>query len=153
QMADSLTGHGRILQVDSGGVVSDFVTDIDGDASGLAFADSTALYFNLSRTPYSSGPGAHRLYRVTRQPSTSVPGNGVSASPAFRVGTPAPNPFMTTSRLEYDLPAAAWVRIDVFDPTGRLVRSLGNRHEAAGAHVVQWDGRDTAGRRVASGAY
>ena len=41
----------------------------------------------------------------------------------------------------------------IFDATGRLVRSLLDRHESEGKHSVVWDGTDNDGRRLASGAY
>ncbi len=43
--------------------------------------------------------------------------------------------------------------IAVFDLTGRRVRTLLDGPQAAGAHVVGWDGRDEKGHRVVSGVY
>jgi flagellar hook assembly protein FlgD len=41
----------------------------------------------------------------------------------------------------------------VFDAAGRLVRTLVDTSEGAGAHDVTFDGRDDNGRPVASGVY
>jgi flagellar hook assembly protein FlgD len=41
----------------------------------------------------------------------------------------------------------------VFDVGGRLVRELWAGERAAGRHELTWDGRDAAGRAVASGVY
>ena len=41
----------------------------------------------------------------------------------------------------------------MFDVAGRLVRTLVDGQRSAGYHEVMWDGRDGAGRGMASGAY
>jgi flagellar hook assembly protein FlgD len=64
-----------------------------------------------------------------------------------------PNPFTTSTRLTYQVPDARTVRIQVFDLLGRKVRTLVQGSTEAGRHTVTWDGRDDAGRRVASGTY
>jgi len=53
----------------------------------------------------------------------------------------------------YDLPREAGVEINVYDASGRLVRSLREGTRPAGRHTAEWDGRDTGGAEVASGVY
>ena len=59
---------------------------------------------------------------------------------------------MTT--IKYDLPKAERVSLRIYDIAGRLVRILAN-HEwvEAGRREVIWQGRDQAGRYVATGVY
>jgi hypothetical protein len=64
-----------------------------------------------------------------------------------------PNPFNPTTTIRYELAAAGNVRLRVFDAAGRLVRTLVDTSEGAGAHDVTFDGRDDNGRPVASGVY
>ncbi|MCK5734364.1 MAG: M6 family metalloprotease domain-containing protein, partial [Candidatus Latescibacteria bacterium] len=65
-----------------------------------------------------------------------------------------PNPFNPSTNLSYRVPSGARsVRLDVFDERGRLVRTLVSVHPGAGWQSVRWDGRDGAGRMVASGSY
>ncbi|NNE36014.1 MAG: hypothetical protein HKN13_12295, partial [Rhodothermales bacterium] len=46
------------------------------------------------------------------------------------------------------------IRLNVYDMTGRLVRSLiSDRTLPAGQHEVTWDGTNSAGVAVASGSY
>jgi len=45
------------------------------------------------------------------------------------------------------------VKLQVFDVSGRLVRVLVDRDEAAGRRSVAWMGRDDDGHAVASGVY
>jgi uncharacterized repeat protein (TIGR01451 family) len=70
---------------------------------------------------------------------------------ALRPGRP--NPFRALTRLAYELPSPAAVRLTIHDPAGRVVATLVDRTEPAGAHEVAWDGRDGSGRFVAGGVY
>ena len=69
------------------------------------------------------------------------------------LGQNTPNPFNPTTLISYSLPAREHVTVSVYDAAGRLVRTLVNETRGAGAHDVQWDGRDDAGVTVGSGVY
>jgi len=83
----------------------------------------------------------------------------VSAAP--EVGLPgavvfygaAPNPFNPATDLKFSLPVGAEVELTLYDVSGRRVRSLVTGHLEAGPHTASWNGRDEAGRNVASGTY
>jgi flagellar hook assembly protein FlgD len=79
-----------------------------------------------------------------------VPG-AVTATPALRPNWP--NPFNPSTALRFDLPEAGAVRLSVYDVGGRLIKDLADGAYPAGSHAVIWDGRDAAGRAVASGSY
>jgi len=64
-----------------------------------------------------------------------------------------PNPFSDVVHLSYRLPESQSMHIQVFDLLGRHIRTLVSGSREAGHHTVSWDGRDDAGRRVASGTY
>ncbi len=65
-----------------------------------------------------------------------------------------PNPFNPATTIAYDLPSATTVTLSVYDITGRHIRTLlDGASLEAGRHEVPWDGRDAAGRDVASGVY
>jgi flagellar hook assembly protein FlgD len=67
-----------------------------------------------------------------------------------------PNPVSGASsgtRIAFQLPASSRVRLDIYDIAGRRVRALVDANMGAGARSAFWDGRDDAGRRVASGVY
>jgi len=65
-----------------------------------------------------------------------------------------PNPLNPTTTIQYDVPSdGGRVVLEVFDVSGRLVRRLLDRNEAAGRQWVVWDGRDDGGAAVASGVY
>jgi hypothetical protein len=67
--------------------------------------------------------------------------------------TASPNPFNPRTTIRFDLPGDGPVRLAIFDPAGRLVRTLVDENAPAGRHEADWDGRDASGREVASGCY
>jgi len=64
-----------------------------------------------------------------------------------------PNPFRTTTLLEYTLPLAAHTSLRVYDLQGRRVRELFDGLRQAGQHRTTWDGRDDQGIAVGAGVY
>lgn len=65
-----------------------------------------------------------------------------------------PNPFNPRTTISYSLPQSSTVDLHIFDSAGRLVKVLESGIEKAGGqHEKLWDGCDTNGRGVASGAY
>jgi hypothetical protein len=84
---------------------------------------------------------------IGASPGTSAPG------PVAVLGPNAPNPFNPSTTLSFALAEAGDVRLEVIDTAGRRVVTLTAGRYQAGEHRVRWDGRDTHGRRVASGVY
>ena len=66
-------------------------------------------------------------------------GDGVPTE--YALGGIVPNPSRGTARLHFALPAAAHVRLRVFDTQGREVAVLADRAYPAGRHDVAWDTR------------
>jgi hypothetical protein len=71
----------------------------------------------------------------------------------FALRQNVPNPFNPVTSIRYELPVDSHVRIDVYNVAGRLVRTILDRPVEAGFGEIVWDGRDTSGKRVASGVY
>ena len=69
-----------------------------------------------------------------------------------------PNPFNPETWIPYQLSKATEVKIDIYDVSGRLVRSLDLGWQPTGSYMTPssaayWDGRNAVGERVASGMY
>jgi len=69
-----------------------------------------------------------------------------------------PNPFNPETWIPYQLAKPARVRIQIYEPSGRLVRTLDLGHRGAGFYTspmeaAYWDGRNETGERVSSGLY
>ena len=69
-----------------------------------------------------------------------------------------PNPFNPETWIPYQLSAATEVKIDIYDISGHLVRSLDLGWQPTGSYMTPssaayWDGKNAVGERVASGIY
>lgn len=93
---------------------------------------------------------------ITTDVTEPEPGRGTpsgSAGPAFRARGSAPNPFRAQATVSFDLPSRQPVHLAIYDPSGRLLRTLVDGGLEAGRHDRVWDGRDDEGRTTASGIY
>lgn len=84
--------------------------------------------------------------------STGV-GNGSGAAGVITVSNAWPNPARGGSAFDLALPSESNLRADVYDLSGRRIRTLASGVYAAGRHTIQWDARDDAGQQVAAGTY
>jgi hypothetical protein len=64
-----------------------------------------------------------------------------------------PNPFAGSTRIGFGLPVPGTVRVSVYSPTGRLVRTVADGLFDAGFSEVIWDGIDDKGNRAPNGVY
>ncbi len=64
-----------------------------------------------------------------------------------------PNPFNPTTTIQFDVPEASDVRLEVYDMMGRRVATLVNGSLNAGRYEATWNARSDAGTAVASGVY
>jgi len=79
---------------------------------------------------------------------------GAAPSRGFALLGVVPNPFNPATTIRFQLPAASTINADVWSVDGARVRTLARSQTfPAGTNEVPWDGRDDAGRPVASGVY
>jgi len=64
-----------------------------------------------------------------------------------------PNPFSSSTWIEYTLRRECAAELSVFDVKGRRVRTLLAVPQGPGRHTAVWDGCDEGGRRVSPGIY
>ena len=73
---------------------------------------------------------------------------------AFYLSANYPNPFNPSTSIEFALPQAGPVELNVYDVLGQRVRTLvGEADHAAGFYTAIWDGLDSNRRPVGSGIY
>ncbi|MGD8412757.1 MAG: FlgD immunoglobulin-like domain containing protein [Candidatus Latescibacterota bacterium] len=88
---------------------------------------------------------------ISRDPAAGTVGE---RGPAGKIrATAYPNPFNPSTSVRLDLERRADVRAAVYDVSGRFVREIYSGALPAGATVLEWDGTDGTGDRVASGVY
>lgn len=64
-----------------------------------------------------------------------------------------PNPFNPATVIEYALPRASEVKIQIYNILGQKVRRLVDESQEAGYKTIHWDGKDDNGNEVSSGVY
>lgn len=71
----------------------------------------------------------------------------------FRVGRIYPNPLISSVAIDFGVPSAGMVTIEIFDVRGAKVATLADDEEPAGYHHLVWNGTDAGGRPVVRGVY
>lgn len=64
-----------------------------------------------------------------------------------------PNPFNPSTLVKYALPVGGRVLIEVYNVLGQKVKTLVSEEQAAGFHVVEWNGTGNTGQTLGSGVY
>jgi hypothetical protein len=71
----------------------------------------------------------------------------------YALGNNYPNPFNPATTIKYALPEAGFVKLEIYNVVGQVVRTLVAGQQNAGRYVVQWDASDDSGRSLSSGIY
>ncbi len=72
---------------------------------------------------------------------------------SFGLDQNMPNPFNPSTTIGYQLPEPGQVYLVIYNLLGQEVRTLLDGTLDAGYFTVEWDGKDSFGRQVASGIY
>lgn len=65
----------------------------------------------------------------------------------------SPNPFGPQTQIRFGLPRAEEVELGIYNIEGRKVATLASGLHEPGVYAAEWNGKDAAGRKVASGIY
>ncbi len=71
----------------------------------------------------------------------------------YRLSDNYPNPFNPTTVIQYTVPKAGKVRIDIYNVLGEKVKTLVNGVMTPGTYSAIWNGTDDNGKRVTTGVY
>ncbi|MGB2804995.1 MAG: FlgD immunoglobulin-like domain containing protein [Candidatus Zixiibacteriota bacterium] len=82
-----------------------------------------------------------------------ISGSNDTRPSEFSLSQNYPNPFNPATNIEFNLPKAAHVKIDVFNIVGQRVRTLVDEEMKSGRYLADWDGKDEQGHSVSSGIY
>ncbi|HIE06339.1 MAG TPA: T9SS type A sorting domain-containing protein [bacterium (Candidatus Stahlbacteria)] len=64
-----------------------------------------------------------------------------------------PNPFSKRVTLNLSLRKDSYVRIQIYNTAGQVIRDLLNQNLTEGSHHLHWNGSDDSGKRLANGMY
>jgi len=122
-------------------------SDLDPPSGTLCYQLAAIDSLGQEGAPSETGCAA---LPTTDAPAEDAPANAASVAFALHA---SPNPARDVARILLRLPAAAPVRVDVFNLRGQRVATLGSAMRAAGGQVLRWDGRTASGEHAASGVY
>ena len=172
QLAESFVVS--VLDEDSAamvGVVVSFSVTAGGGTLSAATATTDANGRAATRLTLGSDPGTNTVsatvaglepgtFTATGQESPFASlfdlfggGKRMALPDSPQLAQNAPNPFNSQTVLAYFLPEPSLARLEVFTLAGQRISVLHQGPQEAGYHRLHWDGRDTAGHPVASGAY
>ncbi len=172
QLTGDRVGSGDVLLVwTSGGTAPDFDHYAIYRSGATDVQPIPGDFLTLSDDPSLDDAGApagalhYLVTAVDTHGNQSPPSNaigifdvtGVGDTPpaiaALTVRTNYPNPFTGSTALSVGLPAPSDIDVDIYDVAGQRVSTMHVRGAAAGWQSVAFDGRDDAGRPLASGVY
>jgi hypothetical protein len=64
-----------------------------------------------------------------------------------------PNPFNPETTIRFELPQADQVKLTIYNLLGQEIINLADEFYQPGFHVIDWNGKDSEGRSVATGMY
>lgn len=64
-----------------------------------------------------------------------------------------PNPFYTSTRIDYEVGEYGNVKIEIFNVLGGKIKTLVARNHSAGVYNITWNGTDESGNQVPGGMY
>lgn len=115
---------------------------------GIGDGESATVWhraYSLDGSGFNTGAGASVI--LQRSILTSI-GDGTEIAGVFRLDQNYPNPFNPVTNIRYELPAASYVQLSVYNMLGQRVTLLINETQVAGIHTINFDAS-----RLSSGTY
>ncbi|MDP3113629.1 MAG: S8 family serine peptidase [Candidatus Cloacimonadaceae bacterium] len=143
-------------QLDSAIMVSPLILATNtSQQQSYSFTDSeteagTIYYYWLQSMDMDGWTQYHGPIHIT----TASTDNGIPNIPLVtEVRQAYPNPFNPNTTIGYSIHKAGYVSLDIFNVRGQKLRSYERIHESPGHYLINFDGRDSGGRALASGIY
>ena len=64
-----------------------------------------------------------------------------------------PNPFKTTTQFSFEITRNSDIKLDIYTLEGRNIKKFKYLNIKAGYHIINWDGKDRYGGKIARGVY
>ena len=134
-----------------------FEMEVDGSGNStfvvpIAFADMDELHIGFANCSQTANGSI--TYDLQTDPSGGSDAPVIPGYGSMKLHPNYPNPFNPKTTLRFELAADAPVYLEVVSPGGRVLRHLisGESYDA-GEHEIAFDGKDDAGKSLASGVY
>jgi acyl-CoA thioesterase-1 len=91
---------------------------------------------------------------IINSPTTGLKGSLENFSPSeYSLLQNYPNPFNPETCIDFSVSKSEIISLEIYDITGRLVRTIGNHIYSKGSHHIIWDGKNNEGFQSSSGIY
>jgi glucose/arabinose dehydrogenase len=94
-----------------------------------------------------------KIWRFNKSPNALGITEGGSIPLKYTLEQNYPNPFNPGTIIRYSVPEQGDVKLEVYDITGKLIKTLVNTFRMSGSYETVWNGRDDRGANVPSGVY
>ena len=99
----------------------------------------------------------YSLYEISIYNNTDVSSiesqNNNDLPAEFSLSNNYPNPFNPSTNINYSIPKAGYVKIEIYNSIGQLITTLTNSFQNPGKHSIIWGGINSNGSYVPSGIY
>ena len=136
-------------------LIDDDMATMDADNYMSDLAEGQELEYVMGIFNYSFGTYKVQIRNMGDLGATVAIHDDVQVNPyTYALLDNFPNPFNPETQIRFSMGGQENVSLTIYDIMGRRVRSLINGESySSGFHVINWDGRDNAGQKVASGMY
>jgi hypothetical protein len=129
---------------------------LDTPAIPVSGAAAILLFIRFPQSGSYNDWGIHIGAIGVTVTSGGAAGIGAHPTPPLEDGAPdlfRPNPFNPSATIVFSVPREGTVALQVYDASGRLVRTLVDGKMEAGEQSVTWNGLDNSGQALSSGTY
>ncbi len=141
--------------------------DIETNTNGTVTWEATnivddPLFVDRNNNDYNLSPGSHCIGSGENGVDmgagaacliVDIDPSIVNVPQQFELNQNYPNPFNPSTTINFELPGAGWVRLVVYDVTGREVATLVDGHRLGGSHSMHWMANDHQGNLLGTGIY
>lgn len=93
------------------------------------------------------------FYIIRNDLPVAIADNTNYTSTNFVLNQNYPNPFNPSTTIGFTLPKSSMIDLKIYNQLGQQVRTLIHSNRSAGDHLIEWDGRNDAGKLLSSGIY
>ena len=136
-------------------LIDDDMATMDADNAMSELVEGQQLSYIMGIFNYSFGTYKVQIRDVVDLGATVGIDDDVKVNPyEYALHDNFPNPFNPETQIRFSLGGQENVKLVIYNIMGRQVRTLANGDSFnSGFHVVNWDGRDNIGEKVATGMY
>jgi hypothetical protein len=144
-----------------------YVNNIIGDTvySNLSVSSSTDTHPQLFNNFHSHGAGFdNQLYNIWESYRGGhwqlwasnldiLTSDGLQPATGHKTIRALPNPSGGYTYIEYTTPGSGPIPLEIYDLSGKKIRTLTSYADGKQAHIARWDGQNDSGTRVPPGIY